>query len=153
MSHPYAKHNEQDKARSRVSTILKGQGAGATKRAEGGAFSRVNSKSEAIAHETKAGGSKQPGRFARGGKVKHNKGHTNIIIAAPQGSSSPTPAGPQAGAPPPIPMGAPAPPPMGGGPGGPGGPPPPPMPMRARGGKVTAGALTGVGRLQKARKK
>lgn len=183
MSHPYAKHNEQHKSHTRVGHILKGHGQGAAKHAIGGAFSRVASKSAAVDHEQKAGGDKKPGRFARGGKVKHKGHQTNIIIAGPRSPSSPGAADLQAGAPPPIPTGAPAPPPMAGPPGAAGGPGgPPPMPMRARGGKVggdatagnikklgqraaknsyarggaakmTAGALSGVGRLEQAGKK
>lgn len=114
-------------------------------------------------HERKEGES-----YARGGRTKGNT--TNIIIAS-QPKETPTP---------PIPMVPPGPlpggPPMGPPPGG----PPPGMPMRAsggrvsgtstkgnlgswanraaknsyaKGGRITAGAETGVGRLQKARGK
>jgi hypothetical protein len=110
-------------------------------------------------------GKKAAKRFARGGKVKGKggKGHqTNIAIVTPH---------PGAGGQPPMPgglggPGGPMPPPPMGGPGGPPGLPPgmPPPGMRpgmpppgmgmARGGaaKMTAGAMSGEGREQKARR-
>lgn len=84
--------------------------------------------------------------FARGGKVS-KKGVTVNVVVAPQQKDAAPPMVPPPGPMPMPPPGAGAPPPM---------PPPgaggPPM-MRARGGKVpmTAGALSGEGRLQKIR--
>lgn len=84
--------------------------------------------------------------FARGGKVKKCSTTVNVIVAPQQKDQD---------APPMLPPGGPMPmPPPGAGAGGPPMPPPgaggPPM-MRARGGKVpmTAGALSGEGRLEK----
>lgn len=100
-------------------------------------------------------------RYAKGGRTKH-KGSTVNVIVAPGGQGAqpvpvphPVPVPVAAGAPPGGPPAMP-PRPMGP-PGGLGaaGPMPPggPMPMRARGGgvKMTAGALSGEGRLEKKR--
>lgn len=175
MAHSHHMHREYQQSRRRVGEILKDEPAGAKKHATGNAFSRVTSKTAAEAHDIKASGSSAPKRYARGGKVKGNT--TNIIIAGggekqPMPMPVPVPAGgppPGAGGPPPGP------------PPGAGGPPPggPAMPMRKSGGRIaggeateanlaayakrakgnsfarggmTAGALSGVGRLQKARK-
>lgn len=179
MAHPHDQHREHKHSHERVHHILKDHPKGAARLANGGAFSHVNSKGEAAAHDSKVAGKKAPSRFARGGKVK---GHQTNIIVVPHRSAPPA-AEPQVGAPPPsLPGGAPAPTP-GGLPGGLPGAPPPGMPMRARGGKVgkhidgeathgdikkwskraeanksyarggkiTAGAATGVGRLQEAK--
>lgn len=142
-NHPYNQHREQQVAHRRVATILNGSPSGAQKHNQGQAFSKLTSKSAAVRDDDVRGHS-APKRFARGGKVK-GKGDTNIAIVLPGGGKPPMPGpGPMAG-PPPGPAAGLPPPPMGG--------PPPGMPMRARGGKVmTAGAATGVGREQKARK-
>lgn len=92
------------------------------------------------------------GAFKRGGGVKKAGGHgTNIAIVVPGAKGGPPPGGP--GGAPPMPPGGP---PMAGAPGLPPGLPPPgpggPPPMRAKGGRVKAGAESGVGRLQKAKK-
>lgn len=146
-NHPYNNHREHQVGHRRVNHILKNEPAGAKQHASGGAFSKVTSKSAAAAHDGITG-SAAPKRYARGGKVKH--GHTtNVIVVNGKGQQ---PGGPMAGGPP-MPAGGP---PMPMPPPGAGGPPglPPGMPMRKRGGKVmTAGAATGVGRLQKAGKK
>lgn len=175
-NHPYNQHREQQVAHRRVSTILNGSPAGAQKHAKGHAFSKITSKS-AAARDDEVVGHAAPKRYARGGKVKHSdeaqdrklitkmmaehertegekgyarggkvKGNTTNIIIASQPKDGPTPM------PVPMPMGGPPPggPPMGPPPGA--GGPPPGMPMRARGGRITAGAETGVGRLQKARR-
>lgn len=180
MAHSHHMHREYQQSRRRVGEILKDEPAGAKKHATGKAFSRVTSKTAAEDHDIKPFGSSSPKRYARGGKVKGNT--TNIIIAGGGGQKQPmpmpmpVPAGPPPGAggpPPGMPPGGPPP--------GAGGPPPggPPMPMRKSGGRIkggtstkanidamakrakdnsyarggmTAGALSGVGRLQKARK-
>ena len=164
-NHPYNNHREQQVAHRRVGTILSGSPAGAEKHAKGHAFSKLTSKSAAVRDDDIAG-RKSSQRFARGGRVKKGGGNTNIAIVLPKGGG-PSPTGPAAG---PLPMVGPGgpppmpPPPMGG--------PPPGMPMRARGGKVdgeatkgnidkwskrakdnsyfTGGAITGVGREEKA---
>lgn len=175
--HPYNQHREQQVAHRRVDTILKGSPDGAKQHAQGHAFSKITSKSAAVRDDDIGGSKSKPGRFARGGKVKPN---TTINIVIP-GQGAPKPPMPMPVPPPPMggppPMGPPPggmpPPPgaMGPPPGG----PPPGMPMRARGGKVgggameydmikksanrakansymTGGAITGVGRLEKAKK-
>jgi hypothetical protein len=172
MAHPYHMHREQQVAHRRVGPHLKEHPSGATKLAKGTAFSKVTSKTAAENHDSKPEGRKG---YARGGKVKGNT--TNIIITGGGGAQKqpvPVPVpGPPAGGPPmgPPPGG----PPMGAMPGG----PPPGVPMRAKGGRVlggdatkdnldawsaraaknsyakggriSAGAESGVGRLQKAR--
>lgn len=175
MAHPYSQHAEQKKSRQRVGHIMKSGGVAAKHddvAADKALFHQMMAQHERA--EMKMEGKKAPSRYARGGKVKSPR--TNISIVVPQRSSPPVAVGPQAGAAGPPPMAAPAPP-MGGPMG-----PMPPMPMRARGGKViggeasagnlkkwaahaaknsyaaggrlpTAGAETGVGRLQKARAK
>jgi hypothetical protein len=167
-NHPYNNHREQQVAHRRVGTILSGSPAGAEKHAKGHAFSKLTSKS-AASRDDDISGRKSTQRFARGGKVKHGGGNTNIAIVLPKGGG-PAPGGPAAG---PLPMAGPGgppmpPPPMGGPPPG----LPPGMPMRARGGKVdgeategnikkwgnrakdnsyfTGGAISGVGRQEKA---
>jgi hypothetical protein len=131
-------------------------------------------RGKATAMEAKVPGRKGAKRFARGGKVrKPGKGHqTNIaILTAPHpgasGGAPPMPGGPggPGGPMPPPPMAGPGGlPPMGAPPGmgGPGMPPPgmrpgmppgiPPGMGMARGGaaKMTAGALSGPGRMQDA---
>lgn len=151
-NHPFNQHREQQVSHRRVNTILSGSPPGAKQHAEGAAFSKITSKSAASRDDDVRGHSSAK-RFARGGKVK-GKGDTNIAIVMPGGGKPPLAGGgPMLGPPP----GAPGMPPPPGGP-GPMMPPPgaPPMPMRASGGKVnsyarggmTAGAESGVGRLQ-----
>lgn len=169
MAHPYHMHREHQVSHRRVSPLLNDEGTDSTKHGNSGAFSKVTSKSAAVAHNG-ISGSASPKKYARGGKVKGNT--TNIIIASgakEQGPPMGMPMGGPPPGPPPMPMG---PPPGAGG-------PPPGMPMRASGGKVggestkanidsmaarakknsyakggriTAGAMSGVGRLQKAKK-
>lgn len=175
MSHPYAQHAEHKKGHTRVKHILSSGGAHIDAVADKKLFSNVIAQHDS--GESKVEGRKGPARFARGGKVHKAKGQTNIAIVVPQKSSSPAPE-PQAGPAPPPAGPAPMPPPMPPGAGGPPGMPPPPM--RASGGRVggdsskenlakwseraksnsyarggrlpTAGAESGVGRLQKAKK-
>lgn len=177
--HPFHQHGEHKKGHERVKHILKSGGAAhPDAAADKKLFSNLIAEHDR--GETKVEGRKGPSRFARGGKVRHKGTQTNIAIVVPQKGGSPTDAAPQGGpamppmaGPPPMPM----PMPPGGPPGGPGGPPP----MRASGGRVggdstkanldkwsarakansyarggrlpTAGAESGVGRLQKARGK
>jgi len=142
MAHPHHMHREHQVSHRRVDKILEEHGPEAKTHAKGNAFSKVTSKTAAENHDRYACGGSAPKRFARGGKVKHGKGHqTNVAIVMPHHpASGPTPpmaAGqpgglppsPMAGGPPPLPMGA----------GPPGMPPPggpPGMPMRARGGAI-----------------
>jgi hypothetical protein len=145
-NHPYNNHREQQVAHRRVGTILSGSPAGAEKHAKGHAFSKLTSKSAAV-RDDDISGRKSPQRFARGGKVKHGGGNTNIAIVLPKGGG-PAPGGPAAT---PSPMAGPGgPPPMGAPPPGmPPGPPgmPPGMPMRARGGRINKadGGTVGAG--------
>lgn len=132
-NHPYNQHRDQQVAHRRVSTILKGSPAGAMKHASGHAFSKITSKS-AASRDDEIRGKDTSNRFARGGKVKG--GSTTINIVVPGGG--PKPPMPMM-APPGPPPGGPMPPPMAGPP--PGGPPPG-LPMRASGGKVSAGKAT-----------
>lgn len=177
MAHPYKAYHEDKVSRSRVSKILSSGNTSAAHEKTKDIFPGIHGGASS-GSGTKVPGGKKPGRFARGGKVKGHR--TNIAIVVPQ-KSPPTPgpqagpAGPppMAGPAPPMPM----PPPGAGGP--PGMPPPGGPPMRARGGKVageatkanvkkwdaradknsykrggglpTAGAESGVGRLQKAK--
>lgn len=179
MAHSHHMHREHQVSHRRVNKILEEAPAEAKRHASGGAFSKVTSKSAAEAHDARPAGKSSPKRYARGGKVKGNT--TNIIIAGggekqPTPMPMPMPAGPPPGAGGPPPGG---PPPGAGGPPPGAGGPPPGMPMRksggripggtstkanldamskrakdnsyARGGKITAGAESGEGRLQKAR--
>lgn len=173
MAHPFKQYHEDKVSRARVGKILSSGNTSAAHEKTKEIYPGIN-PGKSMGSATKVPGKKSPGRYARGGKVKGHR--TNIAIVVPQ-KSPPTP-GPQAGAAAPPPGAAPAPMPMP--PPGAGGPPgAPPMPMRARGGKVageatkanikawdkrsdsnsykrggrlpTAGAESGVGRLQKAK--
>lgn len=136
MAHSHHGHREHQVAHRRVGHILKDEPSGAKKHADGGAFSKVTSKSAAESHDSKVAGQSSPKRYARGGKVKGST--TNIAIVLPgagKGAPGAGPAGALAAAPPMPPMGGP------GGPGGPGPMAPPPgmppgLPMRASGGRV-----------------
>lgn len=181
-NHPYNQHRQQQVEHRRVDTILKGSPDGAKQHAQGHAFSKITSKSAAVRDDDIGGSKSKPGRFARGGKVKPNTTINIVIPGqgAPKPPMPPMPmppmAGPPMGGPPPMgpPPGGMPPPGMGGPPPG----PPPGMPMRASGGRVgkasggameydaikksanrakansymTGGAITGVGRLEKAKK-
>jgi hypothetical protein len=174
MAHSHHLHREHQVSHRRVHNILKDEPAGAKKHFDGGAFSKVTSKSAAEGHDTKVAGNRAPKRFARGGKVKGST--TNIAIVVPNGGNRG--AAPSPGMPP----GGPAIPAMAGPPPGPppgmppGGPPPGMPPMRASGGRINntlptdnskaslkkwsdrasansyfrGGAATGVGREEKA---
>jgi len=143
MAHPYHMHREQQVAHRRVAPLLKDR-PGGTKHADKSAFSNVTSKTAAASHDDKVEGKSSPKRYARGGKVG---GTTNIIIASGS-KDQPMPMGMPMGGPPPGPP--PGGPPMGPPPGA--GGPPPGMAMRASGGRIKAGAESGVGRLQKAKR-
>lgn len=141
MAHPYHAHREHQASHRRVGERLSDHPPGAKKHADGDAFSKVTSKTAAAAHDDVSGKS-APKRFARGGKVKGNKGHqTNIAIVMPKSPASPDSpvAGPTAGPAGGPPMAGPGP-----LPGGPPGMPPgmPPMPMRKSGGRVIDGEST-----------
>jgi hypothetical protein len=177
MAHPYAEHRSDD--RHRADSMMgrcgyaKG-GAVSDEKQDRGMVARGVHEHESALHngqpKTKlqlAGGGAAKSHLAkraRGGKVTKVQ-----VIVAPQGGGEkqpmpvpvPVPQHPPMAGPPPG-VGAPMPPPGGPGMGAPmGGPPPgappmgmrPPM-MRARGGKVPhmeAGAMSGPGRIEKAR--
>lgn len=151
MAHPYARFNEKDAGKARAKHLTKAYAKGGKVHSDVAEDRKLFKKmmAEHERGEMKVEGKASGGRldkFARGGKTKSGKTNINIVIA-PQGSP-PAPEGARA-APVPIPVGGPPPMP----PPGAGGPPMPPPGMMQRGGraKMTAGAETGVGRLQKAR--
>lgn len=161
MTHSHHAHRSHKAGKHRVHHILGHKGGGRVKH-DDAAEDRVMINAAIHKHEAKMHGHKSAKRmdkFARGGAAKKGKHHTqvNVIVAPHRGSPSPggAPAGAGAVPPPPLP-GGPMPPP-GVGPGG----PPPGMPPMNRGGRaykrgggigMTAGADSGVGRLQKAHK-
>lgn len=154
MAHPYHMHREHQVEHRRIHKILEEHGPESKTHSKSHAFSKVTSKSAAEAHDKMACGGSTPKRYARGGKVKHGKGHqTNIAIVVPHhpgATGTPPGAGPTGG---PPPGGPPLLPPPGAGPGGPpgmpppGGPPgmpPPGMPMRAKGGRIAKARGGGI---------
>lgn len=163
MAHPMHQHREHVKTRQRVHHILKGHKRGGSAHSDEAADKKLFHKliAEHEKKEMKVEGklkhTQRLDKYARGGKTKHKGTHINIAVVAPH-SKSPD----SGGAPSPTAM-PPGLPPGGGGPlmrrppvvppPGMGGPPgmPPGMPPMKRGGKVgmTAGAESGVGRLQK----
>lgn len=167
MAHPYDSSREDKVGASRAKSFTKAYATGGVVKAyKDGGFVTSPAK-KAAGGEVKVQGRATGGRldkFARGGKVKKDKGNTvNIAIVSPSKDSPPS-----------VPDGAPgaaslppAPPPMMPPPAG-AAPPPMPMPppgappgmpmkppgMMARGGKVRGqkgGGDTGVGRLDKVR--
>jgi hypothetical protein len=86
MAHPYHPHRDYQRGHRRVGEILKGHPDGATKHADGGAFSRVTSKSAAADHDAKVAGSKGKKRFASGGCVKKADGGDVGDFYAPSAS-------------------------------------------------------------------
>ncbi len=143
MAHPYAKHGHAyPHAKERVRKLYEGA---IHKYAKGGAVhgdeaeDRKLIKSELKKHDMKTHGSKGKERLdkhARGGKVKHGKGHhtkINIVVAPKAGGDMPPPPMGGAGGPPMPPPGAGGPPPM-----------PPKAPMAPPPGPM-AGGMPGLG--------
>lgn len=168
MAHPFAAHRAQVTSKKRVGQVLKSGGQphsdmAADKKLFSDLMAKHEAKEAGIAHGKSKG---RLDKYARGGRTKAKEGtRINIVNVAPSDKS------PDAGATPGGPMPIPPPPPRPpmGGPGMPPGLPPPGGPMGgppglmkrggrikkyARGGKLgmTAGAETGKGRLQKAKK-
>lgn len=147
--HPYAKHSESAAGKARAKHLTKSYKKGGHVHSDEPEDRKLFKKmfKEEEKGESKVEGKASGGRldkFARGGKTKKPKGETNvnIVIAAPRKGDAPAA---MAGGLPPPPGGGLPPPPMGGPPPGPG------MPPMKRGGKVkmTAGADSGKGRLEK----
>lgn len=176
--HPH-KHEAAQSAKSKMARMSVSHGTGTSSNGGAGVEEDYGNKAagpSSAAHFKRGGaveGEKakmrldkpERGHFKRGGAVKHGKKGTtvNIVVGHPGGANAPAaiPMPPPVGGPPPggmppamippqrPPM--PMPMPMGGAPGGmntsaPG------LPMRKKGGRVemTAGAMSGEGRLEKA---
>jgi len=179
MAHPFAKNSEMASGKEKAKALTKGYKTGGSigKAVTSNPAKYASGGSTSGSADMKTVGKASGGRldkFARGGRSKGKKGgnKTNInIVVAPHGKHPAVGAAPPAPGDLPPPGGGPMPPPpggpmggppLGGPPGGiPGGPPgmPPGMPpkppgMMARGGgiKMKAGAESGEGRLEKARK-
>ncbi len=162
MAHPYNEHREDKAGKARAKQLTKYNTGGAVS-SDGGA--KAAAPKTATGGDTKISGAKSAPRldkFARGGAVTKKKDGTTINIAVVGGGKDKAeeapPAPPMMAGPPPMPPG----PPPGGPPGlpmspgiGPGKPPMGGPPGFKKGGriKMTAGAESGVGRLQKAGKK
>lgn len=166
MAHPYAEHRADDRARADrlVGRTGYADGGAVDRRQDAAMVSRGVHEHEAALHrgapKTKlhldgAAPKQSLAKRARGGKLGR-KGTTVQVIVAPQAGKEPVPVPVPMGKP--LGMGAPPPPPAAMMP--PGGMPPPgamppggpPMMPRARGGKVpdmTAGAMSGPGRIEK----
>ena len=149
MSHPYASNREDKAGRARAKSLTSAYARGGKASHSDEAQDRKLIKSMINKAEHKVSGKATGGRldkFARGGKAKKPNTQVNIAIVAPPGGSQPPGPGGVAPAAPAIL------PPPGGGP-SPMMPPGPMAPPMKRGGKVpmTAGAESGVGRLQKKR--
>lgn len=123
------------KRSERVSGIMRADG-GRVCKADGGSMHGEPDGDEFDSGAEMDGESSKP----RLDKPSRGAGKTTVNIIVGKGQEMPPPAMPMAGPPPPMPPGPPA------------GPPPgmPPLPMRAAGGRMTAGAESGEGRLEKA---
>ena len=149
MAHPYQEHRQPHHEKERVKHLCRGGYAsgGAVKEREVAKKALASHKAE---HEALKGEGKKPKhradrvKRAKGGRVKHKSGKTNVnVIVAPKGGDGAPPMPPMAGlaphpAPPPV-AAAPAAPPMAAKPPMPPmgvGAPPPGMPLRKKGGRV-----------------
>ena len=140
MAHPYSEHRQHHHEKERVSHLCGGGYAKGGKVHGDEAEDKKFMKKELKASAFKDGGKKPKARAdrphrAKGGRVKHKGGKTNVnVIVAPSGGPKPPVAG-LGPAPAPAPAPA-APPPMAAKPPMPMAPGAAPMPMRKRGGGV-----------------
>lgn len=166
MAHPFASHKEDKAGKAKAKALTNGYARGGAVSPSGGTGGAAPTKMSASTDTKVAGDRSSPrlDKFARGGAVSTKKDGKNIINIAVIGGKeksedAPPPMPPMGAMPPPPPPG---PPPMAGGPPpglpmspgiGPGKPPGAPPGFKKGGRVMTAGADSGVGRLQKAGKK
>jgi hypothetical protein len=91
MTHPYHMHREHQVEHRRIHKILEEAPAEHKKHSHSKAFSKVTSKSAAMAHDGMAcGGTASPKRYAKGGRVKKAEGGPT---SPPGGNPPPRPSG------------------------------------------------------------